>query len=61
MIWIAMVGGMIIGLMMGVVGMCLMVNLGMKRTRKEMVDWMAIQEPKLHKAFKEAGCDENIV
>lgn len=25
---------------------------------EEMVDWMAIQEPKIHKAFKEAGCDE---
>lgn len=24
---------------------------------EEMVDWVAIQEPKLHKAFKEAGCD----
>ncbi|AVM69718.1 hypothetical protein C3V36_10980 [Lachnospiraceae bacterium oral taxon 500] len=24
---------------------------------EEMVDWIAIQEPKLHKAFKEAGCD----
>ena len=28
---------------------------------EEMIDWMAIQEPKIHKAFKEAGCDENIV
>lgn len=25
---------------------------------EEMVDWIAIQEPKLHKAFKEAGCDD---
>lgn len=25
---------------------------------EEMVDWIAIQEPKLNKAFKEAGCDE---
>lgn len=25
---------------------------------EEMVDWIAIQEPKLHKAFKEAGCEE---
>jgi hypothetical protein len=25
---------------------------------EEMVDWLAIQEPKLHRAFKEAGCDE---
>ena len=25
---------------------------------EEMVDWMAIQIPKIHKAFKEAGCDE---
>ena len=25
---------------------------------EEMVDWIAIQEPKIHKAFKEAGCDE---
>lgn len=24
---------------------------------EEMVDWIAIQEPKLNKAFKEAGCD----
>lgn len=24
---------------------------------EEMVDWFAIQEPKIHKAFKEAGCD----
>ena len=24
---------------------------------EEMVDWIAIQEPKLHEAFKEAGCD----
>lgn len=24
---------------------------------EEMVDWMAIQEPKIHKAFKEAGVD----
>lgn len=24
---------------------------------EEMVDWMAIQEPKIHKAFKEAGCE----
>lgn len=24
---------------------------------EEMVDWISIQEPKLHKAFKEAGCD----
>lgn len=24
---------------------------------EEMVDWIAIQEPKLHMAFKEAGCD----
>lgn len=24
---------------------------------EEMVDWVAIQAPKLHKAFKEAGCD----
>ena len=24
---------------------------------EEMVDWLAIQEPKLHNAFKEAGCD----
>lgn len=24
---------------------------------EEMVDWIAIQEPKLHKAFKEAECD----
>lgn len=36
MIWLALVGGMIIGLMMGVVGMCLMVNLGMKHTREEI-------------------------
>ena len=25
---------------------------------EEMVDWIAIQEPKLHKAYKEVGCDE---
>lgn len=25
---------------------------------EEMVDWIAIQEPKIHRAFKEAGCDE---
>ncbi len=25
---------------------------------EEMVDWIAIQEPKLHKAFKEAGCEK---
>lgn len=25
---------------------------------EEMVDWMAIQSPKLHRAFKEAGVDE---
>lgn len=25
---------------------------------EEMVDWIAIQAPKLHKAFKEAGCDK---
>lgn len=25
---------------------------------EEMVDWIAIQEPKIHKAFMEAGCDE---
>lgn len=24
---------------------------------EEMVDWIAIQEPKINKAFKEAGCD----
>lgn len=24
---------------------------------EEMVDWIAIQEPKLNKAFREAGCD----
>lgn len=24
---------------------------------EEMVDWIAIQEPKLNRAFKEAGCD----
>lgn len=24
---------------------------------EEMVDWIAIQEPKIHKAFEEAGCD----
>ena len=30
-------------------------------TNEEMVDWMAIQEPKLHKAFKEAGCNEDIM
>lgn len=30
-------------------------------TNEEMVDWMAIQEPKIHRAFKEAGCDGNIV
>lgn len=24
---------------------------------EEMVDWIAIQEPKLNKAFKEAGCE----
>lgn len=36
MIWLALVGGMIIGLMMGVVGMCLVVNLGMKHTREEI-------------------------
>ena len=24
---------------------------------EEMVDWLAIQEPKIHKAFEEAGCD----
>jgi hypothetical protein len=26
-------------------------------TNEEMVDWIAIQESKLHEAFKEAGCD----
>lgn len=36
MIWIALVGGMIIGLMLGVIGMCFMVNLGIKRTREEI-------------------------
>lgn len=25
---------------------------------EEMVDWIAIQSPKIHKAFKEAGCEE---
>lgn len=25
---------------------------------EEMIDWIAIQEPKLHKAFIEAGCEE---
>lgn len=25
---------------------------------EEMVDWIAIQEPKIHKAFLEAGCSE---
>lgn len=25
---------------------------------EEMVDWISIQEPKLHKAFEEAGCNE---
>ena len=25
---------------------------------EEMVDWIAIQEPKIHKAFKEAGCND---
>ena len=24
---------------------------------EEMIDWLAIQEPKIHKAFKEAGCE----
>lgn len=24
---------------------------------EEMIDWMAIQEPKIHKAYKEAGCE----
>ncbi len=28
---------------------------------EEMIDWIAIQEPKIHKAFKEAGCDEDIM
>lgn len=28
---------------------------------EEMVDWMALQEPKIHKAFKEVGCDEDIM
>lgn len=28
---------------------------------EEMIDWLAIQEPKIHKAFKEVGCDENIM
>ena len=25
---------------------------------EEMIDWMDMQEPKIHKAFKEAGCDD---
>jgi hypothetical protein len=25
---------------------------------EEMIDWMAIQIPKIQKAYKEAGCDE---
>lgn len=25
---------------------------------EEMVDWIAIQEPKIHKAYKEAGCSD---
>jgi hypothetical protein len=32
-------------------------NGGSWATNEEMVDWIAIQEPKLNKAFKEAGCD----
>jgi len=27
-------------------------------TDEELTDWIAIQSPKLHMAFKEAGCDE---
>ena len=27
-------------------------------TDEELTDWIAIQSPKLHRAFKEAGCDE---
>lgn len=35
MVWIALIGGVAIGFMMGVVAMCFMVNLGIKHTREE--------------------------
>ncbi len=36
MAWVALVGGIIIGFMLGIVGMCFMVNRGLKRTREEL-------------------------
>lgn len=36
MIWVALIGGIVIGLMIGVIGMCFMVNLGIKHTREEI-------------------------
>lgn len=36
MAWVALIGGIVIGLMLGIVGMCFMVNKGLEYTREEL-------------------------
>lgn len=64
MIILVGIGCFILGGIVGVITMGLCVashNSSLElesRQKEEMIDWMAIQIPKIQKAYKEAYCDE---